>query len=642
MAIPVYIDLTSDGKRVGLKCAWYQEAAFEAKRTPGYKWNKEAKMWSYPLTLNTCHSLREVYGDRLEVGSRLSAWARNAIKMEGKMRELGSAMDADLLRVPNGFQRMAEAMGNRTYQRSGARFVAEGKRVGIFDEVGLGKTITSIGGVIEAGKWAGHHLVVSNKTSLESVWKDQTLHWTEGQAAVFVCDGALAVRKKIIAEYLASTAESKWLVINPAMLMVKKEKYCKKCKKWDRDLDALEDIEHYTMAHKSVDEVSVHKYPEIQAIPWDVVIVDEAHKVLSTGVKSAQKLTQTATGLKALREHPDCVRIALTGTPARGRELHLWGIMHWLWPVTYPGKWDWVFTYFETSEGYGGSVDIGPLREDMRHRFWSMLDSHTIRRTRKEVRADLPESESYTEWVHMTGKHLKQYTEMQKTGEANLEGEDVMPLGILAEMTRLKQMAWGVWTARNGEMFPTTDSPKLRRLDDMLEEQGITGSEKDDFRSNPTHYKYIIASQFKQLIDLMEEYYESRGIPTVKITGDITGAKRGAAVRSFQEDPDGPRLMLMTIQAGGESITLDRYCDTIYAIDETFVADDGVQLLGRIDNRSVSAEEAVPRRIVHISTKDTIEEGIAQSNISQLQMEHALFDGRRGLELARNILRKGF
>ncbi len=98
----------------------------------------------------------------------------------------------------------------------------------------------------------------------------------------------------------------------------------------------------------------------------------------------------------------------------------------------------------------------------------------------------------------------------------------------------------------------------------------------------------------------------------------------------------------MTIQAGGESITLDRYCDTIYAIDETFVADDGVQLLGRIDNRSVSAEEAVPRRIVHISTKDTIEEGIAQSNISQLQMEHALFDGRRGLELARNILRKGF
>jgi SNF2 family DNA or RNA helicase len=335
------------------------------------------------------------------------------------------------------------------------------------------------------------------------------------------------------------------------------------------------------------------------------------------------------------------MRIALTGTPTRGKELNMWGIMNWLWPSTYSSKWDWVETYFESSKNNWGGIDIGPLREDMRERFWAMLDKHTLRRTRREVRADLPEAESYTEWVHLAGKHAKQYDDMLKTGEASIDGGEVITLGILAEMTRLKQFAFGVWEIdKNGNLHPTVDSPKVRRLDDMLEERGISQGGKEDFRATEQHYKYIVASQFKQIVDALESHYESLGIPTLKITGDITGARRASAVRSFQEDPDGPRIMLMTAQAGGESITLDRYCDTIFALDESFVADDGLQLLGRIDNRSVSAEESVPRRVIHLSTKGTIEEGIAQSNISQLEMEHLLLDSRRGIELAKSIMSK--
>jgi SNF2 family DNA or RNA helicase len=640
--VAVHADLSDKTGRIHVKSPWYQDAAFDAKRTPGAKWNPDSKTWSYPLTMDTCHQLRAVYGDQLTVSPKLSAWARNAIALESKMIALGQASDAELLVVPGLMPKTAEAMGNRTYQRSGARFVAEGRRVGIFDEVGLGKTVTSIAGIIEGGKWVGHHLVISTKTSLEAVWRDQTMRWTEDKADVHVCDGSLAQRKKTIADYLASTAESKWLVINPAMLMVKVEDWCNKCKKWDKDLDPVKDMDHYTMAHKCEGRVSVHKYPELQQIPWDVVIVDEAHKVLSTGIKSAASkgLTQTARGLKALKEAPDSMRVALTGTPARGQELKMWGIMHWLWPTTYTSKWDWVAHYFENEKGFFGGIEVGPMREDMRDRFWAMLDKHTLRRTRREVRADLPEAETFMEWVHMTGKHLKQYKEMESTGEAAIDGGEVLTIGILAELTRLKQMAWGVWSmAANGDLVPTQDSPKLRRLDDMLEERGITGKEDDDFQPSE-HHKYIVASQFKQIIDLLESHYESRGIPTLKITGDVTGRQRGEAARSFQEDPDGPRILLMTITAGGESLTLDRYCDTIFALDETFVADDGVQLLGRIDNRSVTAEEAVPRQVIHIATKDTIEEGIAESNVDQLQMEHNLLDARRGVELAKNIIRK--
>lgn len=645
MPIQVHVDLPEGSKRITARSPWYKDAPVDAKRVPGGRWDKPNKQWTYPLTIETCHALRRVYGDRLVISKSLAAWARNAIALENKMRALGTSHDADLDLIPKLMPFMDKAMANRTYQRSGAKYISVGRRVGVFDEVGLGKTIVSIGGVVESGSWHGNHLVVSNKTSLRSVWGIQLDEWTEGKADVYVCDQPTAPkRRKVIEAFMASTAESKWLIVNKEMLRIKTEEWCPKCKIWQKDfkLGTEEELVHATEAHKVVGKVSFQAYPELLDTVWSSVIVDEAHKILSTGVKSGvdKGLTQTSRGLKALREVPNSIRVALTGTPTRGKELNLWGIMHWLWEDQYPSKWNWVDTFFEKSEGYGGHAVIGPMRPEMQDRFWSMMDRHTIRRTRREVRADLPQAESYTEWVFMEGKHLKQYTQMVETGEADLDGGDVTTLGVLAEMTRLKQFAFGVWDMdKDGNISPTEDSPKLRRLDDMLEERGVTGDPDSEFRQGE-HYKYIVASQFKQVIDLLKEHYDKLGIATCVITGDITGQKRAEAVDSFQNDPDGPRVMLMTSQAGGESITLDRYCDTIFCLDESFVADDGLQLMGRIDNRSVSDDEAVPRKMIHISTKHTIEEGIAESNISQLEMEERLLDARRGAESLRLINRR--
>lgn len=637
----VFVDVNSRG-RITAKSGWHPEAAFEAKMIPGYRWDKENKQWHYPRLIETCHALRRVYGDRLKVSPKLSSWAREAIRKEKEMIELGTAADAELQIVPRDFPFMAAAMANRTYQRAGARFIAEGRSVGVFDEVGLGKTITSIAGIVEAGKFNGQHLVVSNKTSLWSVWFDQIKLWTEGKADVYVCNGTSKSRKETIAAYMSSTSKSKWLVVNPAMLMIKMMPYCPKCKKFVHDLDIIEeDLEHVTMAHKTKSSVFVHKYPELQEIVWDSTIVDEAHKTLSTGIKSGaqDKLTQTALGLSTLKGSPDHMRIALTGTPTRGKELQLWGILHWLHPEVYPGKWAWVDHYFEKSQDFMGHTIVGGMREDATDNFWRMIDRHCLRRTRAEVRADLPQSESYIKWVPLAGKHAKQYAEFELLGSTQLESGILESGDILSELTRLKQLAYGVWDWDDKKKLqPTSVSPKLELLVDTLEEYGVHG--KDEFRASPNHYKYIVATQFTRVADQVENHLNSLGIKTLKITGDVTAAKRADAVRSFQEDPDGPRVLVMNTYAGGESITVDRYCDTMFILDETFVADDQAQLYGRIDNRSVSAEEAVPRRFIHILTKGTIDEAIAESNLNQMQMEHLILDKRRGLEISQLFVRK--
>lgn len=636
----VSAELTDSG-RIRTKSPWYSGASIDAKSVPGAKWDPEEKQWHYPATLDTCWGLRNTYGDRLVIGRRLATWAQKAVTQEDKLLTLGAASDAQLVTVPDLFPRMAQAMRGRTYQRAGAKFVAEARRAVILDEPGLGKTVTSIAGVAEAGKWHGSHLVVSNKTSLESVWGDQLVRWTDGAATVFVCDGTMSARKNTFDEFVASTAESKWLVINPAMLAIKRDEWCNKCKMFEDELDRSKHIEHWTLAHKTKKEIRNQKYPEIVSTVWDAVIVDEAHKLLTTGIKSAKKTTQTGDGAMQLKVAEDGVKIAMTATPARGKEINLWGLFHWLWPETYTGKWDWVNSYFDTeSNGFGTTV-LG-VRDSSKDDFWKMIDRHSLRRTRKEVRGDLPDGEVFEDWVALKGKHAKQYRQMESLGMAELEGGTVETVGILAEMTRLKQMAWGVWDKDGEKLMPTADSPKLDRILDLLEDRGVTGDPDTEFRASEDHYKYIIATQFTQIVDFLEKHLNSIGIPSLKITGAVTGAKRAEAVRSFQEDPDGPRVMVLNTQAGGESITLDKYCDTIFVLDETFVADDQVQLHGRIDNRSVSAEEAVPRQYIYIHTKDTIEEGIAMSNISQLEMEHNLLDRRRMTEMAVQFTRRLF
>lgn len=633
---------TNSKNRIQVSSEWYPDAPMEAKMVTGGRWDKAGRFWHYPMTLETCFGLRRVYGERLEVGPQLSRWARTTMAHEAKMVELGTSADAELEVVPKLFPRMAEAMANRTYQRAGAKFTAMGRSVGIFDEVGLGKTITSIGGIIEAGKFNGQHLVIANKTALWAVWFDQINFWTENKATVFVAAGTAKQREKVIAEFEESTAESKWLVINPHMLMVKLEDYCKKCGKFYSDLDLFgEDLEHTTLVHKVTSETRIHKYPQLQKIIWDSTIVDEAHKILSTGVKNAKQssATQTGVGLMKLQGTKDYMKIALTGTPLRGKELALWGILHWLWPDTYTGKWAWVELYFHQSKDFMGHVIVGDLREDAKESFWKMIDRHCLRRTRAEVRADLPQSESYTRWATLEGAHEKQYRTFEEDGFVELDKGTLEVADVLVELTRLKQLAFGVWTKNNtGTLIPTTKSPKLELVVDMLEEFGVTKT--DSFRASPNHYKYIIATQFTRVADMVEEHFKTLGIATLKITGDVTSRKRGEAVRSFQEDPDGPRVLIMNTYAGGESITVDRYCDTMFILDETFVADDQAQLYGRIDNRSVSAAEAVPRRFIHILTKGTIDERIAESNLTQLQIEHMILDKRRGIEISKLFTRK--
>lgn len=630
----VRAELSRDKQTIQVRSPFSPTAAEEAKSVPGAEWNPGSMEWEYPATLDAYRALKRTYGVRFRGSKRLN-WEMSKLKRRmqeraGVARRDGDDVDLPVLQLL--FPHIVDAMNARPYQKTGAKFIAEVRNVGIFDEVGLGKTVVSIAGTIEAGCWEGPHLVLATKTALESVWAYELRKWTNGAAEVFVAPEGYANRKQVLADFAASKHPSKWLVINPAMLAIKKEKWCAKCRKWAADLTKDADPQHWIEAHKPVGKVHTHKFPELQATAWRSIIADEAHKYMSTAIKSKSSLTQEAEGLMKLQSTPDGLRLALTGTPMRGKELNLWGIMRWLNPGLFRSKWDWVDLYFDSTDTFFGK-QIGGLRPELEPDFWAMLDSYTLRRTKAEVRPGIKQSNPPTvTWVPLTGTHRKQYETFSLLGELKLPGGTMRPMAYISERTRLRQLAWGAWTfPQSGKLQPTVKSPKLDRLLDLLEERGI--GEKLDERRNPLHYKFAVASQFTEVLDLLEEHLRKLGVPTMKITGDTPVKKRGEYAHSFQHDPDGPRVILLNTYAAGESLTLDRYCDTMFVLDMTDVWDDQAQLHGRIDNRSVTEEESVPRNFVYLLTRDTIDVEITEKSVLQHEMQHRTLDARRGVAL---------
>ena len=333
----------------------------------------------------------------------------------------------------------------------------------------------------------------------------------------------------------------------------------------------------------------------------------------------------------------DAKLTALTGTPLHGQEKNIWGTLDWL-GANLGGYWAFMESYMEVKKGYFGPEIYG-LDPAKRTEFHRLIDRYVLRRTRAEARPDLPMGQRVDVMVEMTPKHRKQYEVFHRDGEVKISGGTLSGQGLLSELTRLRQMAWGRWEYWGDKLTPTLDSAKWERLLEFLEERGISTRKGKSWLPEPgVAYKYVVASQFTEILDMLEREFARLNIKTLKITGGVTGAKRDQAVAKFQSTDKEFRIMLIQTQTGGVSIDLDAWCDEMVILDETFVADEQVQLEGRINNRSGRVS---PRMWHYFRSAETMDIKVAESNYSQHDVQHKLLDGRRGVKVALHILQGG-
>lgn len=540
----------------------------------------------------------------------------------------------------------AEAL--RPYQRAGVKFMAENQASLMADEPGLGKTLQTIAAIISSGV-KGDILVLAPTVAANISWPEEIRKWSP-KDEVLVVAGTRKKRQEELAKLKKRTsAERRWVLCNTEM--VRTEYYKNK-------------VDKKKKVHKSK---YVPHFPELfflgadQKTPrlWEAIIVDEAHNSLITKKTRAYEQTLTRRGFSKLQTTPNGKRIAISGTPFRGKPENLWGILNWLEPNNYKTYGQWLSVWFDVQAGFFGGKDV-ELKETSKKDFYKSIQPIMVRRTKGEVAPDLPpkmyagslppgieyDHPSQADglvghWLEMSPKQAKAYREMKELAEAALDNGTLVANGVLAELTRLKQFATCYGnvkivkkTDEDGDIFdvPTFDpalpSNKFDWLMEFLAELGIDGKPSKGGR------KVVIASQFTSIIDTFADSLEKKvkGLKVLKITGTVSMADREDAVDKFQNDDDYSVMMLNT-KAGGVALTLDR-ADDIVILDETFIPDDQTQVEDRIHRVSRMHNVTVH----YVRSIGTIEESIAKKTIDRDNLQKQLLDGSRGVAYARQLL----
>lgn len=577
----------------------------------GYRYLRRTQTASWPLTVGTLYRLRDAFGDQLEVDHGLYRWAREQRRNGRHPLDIGQYSP-----------KLAAAIKSRPYQMDGVSRIASQRVLGLFDEPSLGKTLQSLGGLMSAGEWDKRHLVVCPKTAINVTWARQISAWTDGQ--VFPITGTKTQKKTAISEFMRAGRGARFAITNPETLRIKMDQRCDRCERWIEELRP-EDHEGRT-GHNLHWRVRQQDYPELFGIHWDSIIADECDRyLLALRPHSNGRMPQWAEGLIRLGAGR---KIAMTGTPFHGSEVNLFGILSWLEPNRFGAFWAHIDQYFEQVETHFGREIIG-IRADSQQAYEEMLDLYTLRRTKAEVSPDLPAELHQDHLIDMSPTQRRAYEQFEELGWTRITNEALRSNGVLAQIVRLQQLAFGEMMIKGEKLVPTA-SEKYEWLLAALSERGIKVK-----GVNTGHMKYVIVSQFTFILNWLSEQFQRAGIKHLMLTGEVTGERRGNAIALFQSYGDPHRVMLLNTKAGGVSIDLDAWCDEMFILDETDIEDEMVQVRGRINNRG---ERVAPRTFHYVRTADTIQERMADKTLRQALMQHELLDGRRGMELAARLM----
>lgn len=647
-----------------------------------------AGYWTVPLSIESCKLLRGKYGKRLRLGKELRQWARGVVDSRAYMTELASARDAKLEVLPKAAPKLYKAMKKRTYQRVGARFIADNSGTLVADDPGLGKTLIAMGGILES-ETPGPYLVVAPKTASDTVWRREIERWLPSDhRAVTLPEYRDARDRKI---RLTRYTDKTWLIVHPEIVLVQSWWVCqenlkKRNKKTRKTRTVLCGVKTEDRGRqqrmlkcghvktRKTQKLVEPSYPKLFEVNWGAIIVDESHEVL---IRRSGVPTQRRRGMDMLPLRGDGIRLALSGTPFDSKPHQLWGTLNWLDPKLHSAFYRWAELYWQRG-GYTG-YQIGEFRKDREQMLWDSLSSIALRRTKAEVAKDMPpkiyvgsplspseEDSPVGVWLPLVDKQKTAYEQMEALSIADLDSGQLEAVTALSELTRLKQLACAYGRIdqklvrgscykrldklgikakkslmcaecqRHGwheemahEYHPELPSNKFNWIVESLEEWGYPKEPID---------KVVIVSFYTGILRMMAQgihrhFKVKKDRPLVTgISGRTPSGKRREIIDQFNE-PGGPQIMMLNVKAGGTAITIDS-ADRMIFISETRIPDQQNQAEDRIHRISN------PRHCMYyyLRSLGTVDIGTALVNQEMNRETRRLLDDRRGVEYTRRVL----
>lgn len=643
-----------------------------AKTIDGYRWNPEVKCWSYPLSWESAVGLRRVakeLGVELEMSAKVREWGvqergrrKNAPAPEIPFVPSGDDL-IDLPIIKKRFPAMWEAMSSRPFQTQGVKFMKTRQGSLLADDPGLGKTLQTLATVVEA-EVKDPILIIANKSAAEITWPNEIEKWLPGDYVVKLGASVPKARRGQLIEDAFDIARNHneagrrvWVIMNPHWVRAKAE---------------VDDYGKFVRTEQGQKIVSAN-VPELFGRRWGAIVADESHETLACATGNAKKWSQQRQGLGLLESSGP--KISISGTPMRGKPENLFGQLQWLSPQEYKSYWNWAKKHFSVSaDGYGGAMVVDTKGMDEKA-FYEEASSVLIRRDKASVASDLPpkqyagtphpEGDVVGVWLPLQSDQKKLYDSF--VANQSIDGEDgtLDAIGALAVYTRMKQLATTAGrvglrkvpmpmidehgrSLRDGTgkklyekdedgnplmmdeqyLIPQFPSNKYDWLCEWLEERDLLG------KNAKGKGKVIIASQFRQVIDLFREDLASKGVESFAITGSVSARERVRQQDEFQNNSDSPKIFFVQSKAGGTSLTLDQ-ADDVILLDEMWDPDVQTQIEDRAHRLSNLNHHVT---IWYLRSLGTVEEYIGTTVEERNRVCREVLDGSRGAETKKKLI----
>lgn len=305
-----------------------------------------------------------------------------------------------------------------------------------------------------------------------------------GMGKTFESAIVLYCMQKLLAESLGRKPKILWLTKKS---LVTKESTKKEIARWNPNWKTIQPVDGGTPAQREfvvefyrdsdmadmflANYEFVRTTPVAQTMKWDIIVVDEVHKL--KGGANSNGPTNIWTSIKNLCVNAEYV-LMLSGTPMVNAPEEMWSYLHIFNPEKFPDLKTFKknFMEYKTIAGeFKLVVDANKLLEQV-------LKGQMIRRSAKEVGLQIPELNYEVVELERTPEQDAAYKQMQNHFFVWLDEQQDRPLSamaIIAQLTRLRQI--NVWpvvnftrTDENGyEVTETLDIRESSKIDEAMD-----------------------------------------------------------------------------------------------------------------------------------------------------------------------------